>query len=405
MTDTNKAQTKKSFSFDWLVGGVLTKLGDTFDRITGRGWNPSSSLATSKLTEKLKFLLDSEIRDLGKKGKFVPHNIKLKIQWDKFSTDAEDDLESLKHELHAAAIDHINDKLYHTYAPLQIEILTDYFTDGVKMLSSFGKFSDKEDDEASINVTIPNMKVDGLLPENTIQVNLTNEQSKNVDDCFVVRFSANKKTFEIELNFTEQKRISVGRGKENELSINDQSVSKIHAALVLNDEKELMVADTGSTNGTFINDKRIAYGKAVMFEDDAQVKFGTVDIAFERQNIYVEEELVDDMFDSIIESPAQEELLPTQADVNLPENVVIQEIQPTEANISTGDLEIPQPDLSMNFESEVIKPIEPKIKKQDEDSSIEDLEFDSEEFASQPEIQDTNDSEEINIDKTQDWEI
>lgn len=405
MTDKNKPQTKTSFSFDWLISGVLTKLGDTFDRITGRGWNPSSSLATSKLTEKLKFLLDSEARDLGKKGKFVPHNINLKIQWDKFSTDAEDDLDKLRYELHAAAIDHINDKRYHTYAPLKIEILTDYFTDGVKLLSSFGKFSDKQDDEASINVTIPKMRVDDLIPDNTIQVNLTDEEEEIADDCFVVRLTANNKPFEIELNFTEHKRISVGRGTENELSINDQSVSKIHAALVLNDEKELMVADTGSTNGTFVNDQRITYGKAIMFEDDAKVKFGTIEVTFERQNIYVEEELVDEMFDSIVETPVEQELLPTQADVNLRDSEVVQQLQPTEANIGTGDLEIPQPDLTQNFESEVIKPIEPNPEKPSEKTENSDIDFRSEEFTSQPDDQDSNESEEIDIDKTQDWEI
>ncbi len=105
---------KKSFSLDWLVGGVLTKLGDTFDRFTGRGWNPSSSLATSELVEKLKFLLDSEVRDSDGKGKYVPHIIKLKMQWNKFSTEAEPQLKKLENELHAAAIDHINDRLYHT---------------------------------------------------------------------------------------------------------------------------------------------------------------------------------------------------------------------------------------------------------------------------------------------------
>ena len=45
---------KKKLSLDWLMRGVLTKVGDTLDRLTGRRWNPSSSLATSELIEKLK---------------------------------------------------------------------------------------------------------------------------------------------------------------------------------------------------------------------------------------------------------------------------------------------------------------------------------------------------------------
>src|SRR5215813_3870135 len=76
--------TKKSISPDWLVRGVLTKIGDIFDRLTGRGWKPSSSLATSELIERLKALLDSEAENTEGRGFFIPHNIQLKMQWDKF---------------------------------------------------------------------------------------------------------------------------------------------------------------------------------------------------------------------------------------------------------------------------------------------------------------------------------
>jgi hypothetical protein len=106
MSEENNSSKKKT-SLDWLMRGVLTKIGDTFDRLTGRRWTPSSSLATSELIEKLKKLLDLEAKDFGAKGKFVPHNIKLKMQWDKFSTDSESALQKLEYELKIAAIDHI----------------------------------------------------------------------------------------------------------------------------------------------------------------------------------------------------------------------------------------------------------------------------------------------------------
>ncbi len=336
MDSENKTEVDKSFSLDWLVGGVLTKLGDTFDRFTGRGWNPSSSLATSKLTEKLKFLLDSEVKDLGKDGKFVPHIIKLKIQWDKFSTDAEEDLDGLKYELQAAAIDHINDKRYHTYAPLDIEIKTDYFTDGVRMVASFGKFSENgEADEAAVNVTVPNMKTDGLVTDNKITVNLSEEKIQIEDDVFKARFETYGKHKEIELDFTANKRISVGRSAENILGIDDQSVSKIHAALILGKEKQLMVADTGSTNGTYINGQRIAYGKAVAFEDDAIIKFGTVEVIFKR--ISGTRLIDEEVFENAEEIAAETEVIlpPTIAAAN--EKIVVPEIKPTEANVKISD--------------------------------------------------------------------
>jgi pSer/pThr/pTyr-binding forkhead associated (FHA) protein len=258
-----------------LVRGVLGKIGETFDRFTGRNWQPSSSLATSELIERLKNLLDSEAKDLDGKGRFVPHNIKLKMQWDKFSTDAENSLKKLEHELLTAAVDHINDRRYHTYAPMKLEIKPDYFTEGVKLLASFDNFAEAER-EAAVNVTVPDLKNVVIAPiEETIV-----EPEREI---YTAEFIVGDNTKKVKLAFAERQRLSVGRTKENDLWIDDASVSKIHAALVLNSERQLMVADTGSTNGTFINDDRIAYGKAMPLKASDRLKFGTIEVALEHQ--------------------------------------------------------------------------------------------------------------------------
>lgn len=274
---------KKAFTVDWLLKGILTKTGETFDRLTGRNWKPSSSLATSELVEKIKKLLDAEVKDLGREGEFVPHNIKLKIQWDKFSTDSDKAIESLKNELHIAAIDHINDKRYYTYAPINIEITSDYFTEGVKLLASFEKF-DEEEREAAVNVTLPDMKVKDLIsaPEKT---------ALPEKEIFVLGFSIGGKNKEVELKFDSGERKSIGRTKENDLMIEDNSISKVHAAFVFNSKSQLVLADTGSTNGTFINGQRIAYGRAFPVNNGDSLKFGTVDVSL--KHIAREPEIVE----------------------------------------------------------------------------------------------------------------
>lgn len=271
MSEIKTTQKKNSFSADWLVRGILTKLGDTFDKLTGRGWKPSSSLATSELIEKLKALMDLEVKDLGEKGRFVPHNFKLKMQWDKFSTDSETTLVTLQNELLTAAIDHINDHRYHTYAPFNIEVKPDYFTEGVQLFASFDKFGNAED-EVAVNVTVPGMNVSQLVE--TANKPIINEEK------FIANFVINEIEKNINLQLKTGSRLSVGRSRENDLSIEDSSVSKIHASLVLNNENQLLVADTGSTNGTFINNERIAYGKAFPIENNKKVKFGSIEVTF-----------------------------------------------------------------------------------------------------------------------------
>ena len=77
--------------------------------------------------------------------------------------------------------------------------------------------------------------------------------------------------------------------------IDDASVSKLHAALVLSGEAQLTVADTGSTNGTFVNGERIAYGKAVALKDSDEVSFGAVAVELRRvEKEKVEDETVED---------------------------------------------------------------------------------------------------------------
>jgi pSer/pThr/pTyr-binding forkhead associated (FHA) protein len=271
MADT-PLTTKKSISPDWLVQGVLTKVGDIFDRLTGRRWKPGSALATSELIERLKFLLDSEAADNGGYGKYVPHNIKLKMQWDKFSTDSEQSLRLLENELLTAAIDHINDRRYYTYAPLQIEVRPDYFTQGVKLFASFEKFSDEEQHEAELNVPVPGSQPVQPAPLQPAAVN---------SETIVFSFVVGAKQTVREIVLEEGNRLSIGRTKENDLAIEDASVSKFHASINLNTDGRLLVADTGSTNGTFVNGQRIAYGKAVEINLGDKLNFGVVPVAFE----------------------------------------------------------------------------------------------------------------------------
>ena len=262
-------------SADWLLRGVLTKLGDIFDRFTGRRWIPSSSLAASELSESMKQLLNAEAKNVAGKGVVVPHNIKLKIQWDKFSTDSESSLKALETELLTAAVDHINDSLYYTYAPLSLEVKPDYFTEGVKLLVSFEKFND-DTTEAEVNVSVPSVNLGTLVTAHP-----ENPAAQSPEFEIVAKFLLSGTSKEIKLNCSAGGRISVGRTGENGLMIDETSVSKYHAAVVVTEAGELSVADTGSTNGTFVNGERIGYGKAVIIGTGDKVRFGTVDVMFE----------------------------------------------------------------------------------------------------------------------------
>jgi hypothetical protein len=186
-------------------------------------------------------------------------------------------------------------------------------------LASFDKFAAEEEADAAINLTVPQLKNIVIPPAPEVTV----EPEKEI---VIAEFTIGGKPKRVELAFAPQERLSVGRTKENALIIEDTSISKIHAALFINNERKLTIADTGSTNGTFINDKRIAYGKAYPISEEDKIKFGTVAVALE----YTPREIAPEPDLAAIETP-QSSVKTEQFAVNpsdLPETKIIENAKP-----------------------------------------------------------------------------
>ena len=250
-----------------LLRRVLEGMGSVVDRRLGRTVDPRSGLTTSKLIERMKRLIDERVRDEGNKGRIAPHHMVLKVEWGTHSEAPPEILSDLKNEVLAAAIDHINDHRYRTLAPVAVEAEVDIFTTGISVDPNFGEFEEdlrRQDEEmraAKTGVPIPG----AAPPMPDIQV--------------IARVTTPGGTREIPLIFKPGgRRLNVGRASDNDLTINDTSVSKIHAALLMTAEGTLLVADTGSTNGTYLNGRRISYGESRLIEDGDVVGFGDVEV-------------------------------------------------------------------------------------------------------------------------------
>ncbi len=250
-----------------ILRRVLEGMGSVVDRRLGRTVEPRSGLTTSKLIERMKKLIDERVRDEGNKGRIAPHHLILKVEWGTHSEAPPEILHDLKNEVLAAAIDHINDHRYRTLGPVSVEAEVDIFTTGISVDPTFGEFEedlrrhDEERRAAKAGVPIPG----AAPPMPDIEV--------------IARITLPRGTREVPLIFKPGgRRLNVGRASDNELTLNDTSVSKIHAALLMTAEGTLLVADTGSTNGTFLNGRRITYGESRLIEDGDVVGFGDVEV-------------------------------------------------------------------------------------------------------------------------------
>ena len=269
-------------SIDSLLRGVLRKLGDILDGFTGRRKEPPSALATSELIERLKKLLDQRAIDVRGKGKIVPHHIVLKTQWDKFSTDDPENLTALEDELLVAIVDHINDKRYFTNAPVMIEVKPDYFSEGVHFIASFDQDIDDESEATVVRFPVdePRSGKDSEPePEGEDQPPSAAED-RTTNFLFTANFETEAGEKVTKLRVRENGRISVGRTAESLLDIDDTSVSKHHAVIVVGEDGAITIADTGSTNGTMVNGERLAYGEARTIDPEDEVTFGSVLMRF-----------------------------------------------------------------------------------------------------------------------------
>ncbi len=250
-----------------LLRRVLEGMGTVVDRKLGRTVDPRSGLTTSKLIERMKRLIDERVRDEGNKGRIAPHHMVLKVEWGTHSEAPPEILGDLKNEVLAAAIDHINDHRYRTLAPVTVDAEVDIFTTGISVDPNFGEFEDdlrRQDEEMrAAKLGVPILGAAPPMPD--IEV--------------IARVTMPNGTREIPLIFKPGgRRLNVGRASDNDLTLNDTSVSKIHAALLMTGEGTLLVADTGSTNGTYLNGRRISYGESRLIEDGDVVGFGDVEV-------------------------------------------------------------------------------------------------------------------------------
>jgi hypothetical protein len=254
-----------------LMRRVLEGVGDVVDRKLGRTVDPKTGLTTDQLIQRMNRMIDERVRNEKGHGRIAPHHLKLKIEWGTHSETPEEVTRRLETEILAAAIDHINDNRYRTMAPVKIETDVDIFTKGISVDPTFGEFEEE-------------------LRQKDLEEKLgkaTKDQRKKETEgiAFSARVTLPEGSRDLDLSFVPGgRRVNVGRGTDNDLYLNHTSVSKVHAAVRMDNLGTLLVADTGSTNGTHINGVRIPYGEARPIEEGDVVAFGEVEVRFRKLN-------------------------------------------------------------------------------------------------------------------------
>lgn len=288
MPDNKPAPVRRETLIEKIIRRLLETVGGSVDRVFGRGKKPDALPQTGDLAERLRKMVDKQAQVNQDGRKLAPHLIRLKYAWGQSSDEFLAALKRLKNELLVVAIDHINDNRYTTLAPVKVEAKADILTTGFTMSVAFDEGGLQNAEQVEVPVEIYAKLLPDYKPEPA-------QRPLEIEMKVTATFPGGKERRSTLIFVPEKKEnLIVGRMKECDLYLDDVSVSKHHASLVMNKEGILRLADIGSTNGTYVGGNRISYGKAYDVAPETTISFGDVTARFEWKMPEPEPEIVEE---------------------------------------------------------------------------------------------------------------
>ncbi len=95
-------------------------------------------------------------------------------------------------------------------------------------------------------------------------------------------------------------RVNLGRSLEADVRLEDEGVSRIHAAMERRDDGTVMLNDNGSTNGTYVNGTRISQ---MELSDGDRIQVGSVTILKFSYQDSLEEQFQQQLYESATRDP------------------------------------------------------------------------------------------------------
>lgn len=77
-----------------------------------------------------------------------------------------------------------------------------------------------------------------------------------------------------------QRRVTIGRTSNNDVVLDDTSVSRFHAWLEVDETQAWAIVDAGSRNGTWVGGKRVAARAPAPLTSGVKVRVGVIELTF-----------------------------------------------------------------------------------------------------------------------------
>jgi hypothetical protein len=243
MADKNDSVLDKAES---LARRILERLGSKVDAKSAEE-NTLSPREVGELTSRIERVIEASLREDGNGVKRVaPNLIKVLFTYEETSRLNSHYIELLAKELKGAVFEFINNRRYETRGPVDVETGSDLFAKTTVIKPIF-------EGEAEQSKPIE-------PPAKTGQQSVSSATTSPGARVMKLQ-SADGQSFRIEIK-PDSAPAYIGRASTNAVRIDDSSISRLHASIAQRSNGEIVIADLGSSNGTYVNDRLLAANEA-----------------------------------------------------------------------------------------------------------------------------------------------
>lgn len=223
---------------------ALERLGDEIEKkmpTTG----PEDPLNAEELIQRIQKAIENSVRPDEPRPRIVaPNRLTVLLTYEERGRLGDRQIEELSRELEAAARDFIANRRYETAGAVKLDVGCDFLAKTTLVKASF---------EAGAESVAADQ-----APARVIELRSSDGRS------YRIRLAA------------DGLPAYLGRAAGNAVHLEDHSVSRFHCSLSLGPEDDILIADLGSSNGTWVNNEIVSTGEVRIVEPGDEVAVGDV---------------------------------------------------------------------------------------------------------------------------------
>lgn len=233
MADKNESVLDKAEN---LARRILERLGSKVDsKVVAGGQSTLSQREVGEITSRIERVIESSLRN-DKDGvkRVAPNRFKVLFTYEETNRLNSQYIEALAKELKGEIFEYITNRRYETRGPVTVETGRDVFAKATVIRAFFE--GEQDTPIASASQTSDSQSAEATAKARAISLN-----------------SSDGKSFRAELK-SDGAPAYVGRAAGNAVRIDDSSISRMHCSIALRSNGDVVIADLGSSNGTYVND-------------------------------------------------------------------------------------------------------------------------------------------------------